>query len=245
MGIGNGPLAGGGLVIGPGSTCTIVDGTVRCAAYGAPIHPPNHPPVPPPYQPPVPSPTPVPSLPVQPPYRQPVPPPIRDPIRLEPPPVPPPPVPPPPISCPVSFFGDLNGEGSCCSQIPYYSPVGSCEEGSSNVFLDAVNAAPCPSSPGGPVPVPVPDSGFQQWLFVVGGTQISGLPITCAETGVTLMSGCTKAVFFNSGSGTFSYSTPGGMGARCSPPLVSHNYTSGSASASPPQVMLAVPVTQI
>ena len=108
-------------------------------------------------------------------------------------------------------------------------------------------ALPCNPPPGGPVPPPVPSSGNKQSLAVVDevhNSSISGLLITCANTGVTLTSQCSAVDFFRPFTGgPFTYSTPGGAGTRCTVPLDSHNYSSGSVTSSAGQEH--VPVTQL
>lgn len=92
--------------------------------------------------------------------------------------------------------------------------------------------SPC-SPPVGIGPVLVPASGLPQSVVVydfVGNSQISGLLVTCAETGVSMLSSCNVLTFFRPTAGSYSYSTPGGAGNRCSFPMNGHNYSSGLTS---------------
>ena len=111
---------------------------------------------------------------------------------------------------------------------------------------DAPPPLPCSPPPGGPVPPPVISSGSSQAVSIAAGADgaISGLLITCLETGVSLVSQCGGVTFFRPSfmvSNTFT--TAGGGGARCSTPFDGHNYSGGSATTSTP--MVAVPVTRI
>lgn len=95
---------------------------------------------------------------------------------------------------------------------------------------------PAAPSTGSPLcvarPTSVPGSGFgsavlTQRVSGITGIPICGLLVTCAETGVTLISDGTSQVFYSSTSGTASFSTPGGVGGEC-PSSSGHTYSSGS-----------------
>jgi hypothetical protein len=106
---------------------------------------------------------------------------------------------------------------------------------------------PCTPPPGGPVPVPVPSSGATQVVKIVDGVHgqdISGLSITCSNTGVTVNAGCSYATFYRASMFTAqTYSTPGGNGTQCMSPHQVHVYSSGSTTTTTPQ--LTIPVTQL
>ena len=64
-------------------------------------------------------------------------------------------------------------------------------------------------------------------------TGVSGLAMTCIETGVTLTSGCHGDVTFylpTGGGVTYHFSTPGGPGNRCTYPYAGYNYSRATAS---------------
>ena len=59
---------------------------------------------------------------------------------------------------------------------------------------------------------------------------VTGLFITCEDTGVTLGSECIAVIFYHTTEGSKTYSTPGGPGHDCDTIPNAHNYTSGTAS---------------
>lgn len=74
---------------------------------------------------------------------------------------------------------------------------------------------------GQPVPVAVPNSsaphsqGVNIFTLGVLTGPFSGMPITCSDTGVTLASNCSTAVFYHDATGTKHYSVPTGTGINC------------------------------
>jgi len=85
---------------------------------------------------------------------------------------------------------------------------------------------PCSPPPGGPVPDAVPNgTALQSGVLLIdsdpeSSDDLSGLSITCRETGVTLVSQCSGAVTFFFGASftgqTVHFSTQAGMGTNCS-----------------------------
>jgi len=85
---------------------------------------------------------------------------------------------------------------------------------------------PCPGC--SPPPPPGPGSPYSQGAIINEG--VTGLVITCQNTGVTLPGTCLDAIFYHTTTGSKTYSQPGGPGADCDQPPNPHNYGPGSAS---------------
>ncbi len=81
-------------------------------------------------------------------------------------------------------------------------------------------APPCVVAQGLPLPPPVPGAGstYTQGVELVDSKSaiaIPGFSVSCAQTGVTLSSGCGYVNFNFSSGGTVTYSTPGGSAITC------------------------------
>ncbi len=97
-------------------------------------------------------------------------------------------------------------------------------------FPGGPNADPCDASPGGPSPPRQPSGG--QAIVVDGcenqyGGSVGLLTVTCAETGISLVSSCGSLLIFYLypviGSPPFNFYSPGGIGYLCE--HENHNYT--------------------
>lgn len=112
---------------------------------------------------------------------------------------------------------------------------------------------PCSPPPALRLPPAVPGSGsgfgagvLPQRFDGAHFISICGLYVTCAETGVTLISDGNALQFYSSSSGTASFSTPGGPGGEC-PSSSGHTYSSGTAGntfSSPDPAVARMDVTQ-
>ena len=97
-----------------------------------------------------------------------------------------------------------------------------------------------------PSPAPGPGSPYHHDVSVsFGHFPISGLPITCAETGVTVASACGTVRFYHDVAGTKHYSTPQAMGSPCVPPYDPVEWTAGSAAADVSQPSVSITVTKV
>jgi hypothetical protein len=119
------------------------------------------------------------------------------------------------------------------------TPLGNIRNGAVLLPLGSggpISQPPC-VSPTGTAPAAVPSSSapFSQTVSVVHGVPIgqnpavSGLWVTCVDTGVTLTSSCTNMVFYQNGGGTKTYTTPGGPSLACNTGLA---YSAHSAQGS-------------
>lgn len=142
-----------------------------------------------------------------------------------PPPGPPPPGPPPPGPPPIICV-------TVCDPPP--DPCGS-----QTCYVRCYEAEATPLSALAAPPVPGSGASYSQdvtvklLLLPPPPKTLSGMWITCTETGVSLNSVCGAVTFYHNTSGTKHYTTPGGNGTRCDN-LETNSYEPGSGQGDVP-----------
>jgi hypothetical protein len=140
---------------------------------------------------------------------------------------------------------DCQEQMSSCSCSSGGSGTGSNPWGPKVNGLDQGMMAPAPappasitpcSPPDGTAPVLVPDSTSPYSGTVTinpfSFASLTGLRVTCVETGVTLVYDCGFVTFFhNDNIGNKTYTCPGGRATNCPPGMGTGNWGSGSVSA--------------
>ena len=139
-----------------------------------------------------------------------------------------------PDTCSATSGGGRGGAGGGAGRASgrTYIQGGGAFSGGADHRYYILGDLPCDSPPGGPVPPPVPSSGLSCNVGIKDQSTffVRGLPIRCAETGVTLTSACSALQFFLPSFGPFNFSTPGGAGIQCAPTPHGFSYPAGSQS---------------
>jgi len=133
-----------------------------------------------------------------------------------------------PVTTPGLIATQVRSCADCCAQ----SPAGAGPAASGTVI-------PVVPLPGIAIPsVPGSSAPYSQSVSVIKlhYGNVAGLLVTCTDTGVTLTSLCSNAVFYHNSTGTKQYTTPGGNCTLCvfGTPL---SATSGSASGAVPNTV--------
>jgi hypothetical protein len=138
---------------------------------------------------------------------------------------------------------DCGSPGSACYQNGASAAASTPGSAQAGVFAAAPGANPvgppspgcgCPPNPGGPNPSVPPTSGYSQYIHCTDSTIsgfVSGLVVTCAETGVALTTACAgTGAFYQPDANTKHYSSTKGAGFNCQL-MQGFTYDSGSVTA--------------